>query len=65
MAINLQKLEKFCQDYSKVSVDFALGNCPADAAQARQKILKENFVFEHSGFLKRLRRNIQDFLLDF
>lgn len=65
MPINKNKLEKFCQDYSKISVDFALGNCSADLAQARQEILKKDFIFEHSGLLKRLQRKIQDFLLDF
>jgi len=65
MPINKNKLEKFCQDYSKVSIDFALGNCSAETAQARQERLKNNFIFEHSGMLKRLRRKIQDFLLDF
>jgi hypothetical protein len=55
-------LEKFCKDYSKVSIDFALGNCSAETAQARQEILKKDFVFEHSGFINKLVFRTRDFL---
>lgn len=65
MPINKQKLDKFCQDYSKISIDFALGNCSAEMATNKQEELKRELIFEHSGLLKRLQRKIQDFLLDF
>lgn len=65
MPINKNKLDKFCQDYSKISIDFAFGNCSADVAQARQEILKNNFIFEHSGFFNKLKLKIWDFFLDF
>ena len=62
MPINKNKLEKFCQDYSEISIDFALGSCSAETAQARQEILKKDFIFEHSGFFNKFLFRTKEFL---
>lgn len=62
MPINKQKLDKFCQDYSKISIDFALGNCSAEMATNKQEELKRELIFEHSGFFNKLIFRIKEFL---